>query len=182
MRRQIMKIQSRAKWIGIALGICAGIACGIAPQLQAQEKTDKPVLAKEETAIFKAITEQIAMYKKRDVEGVMRYYVHRPDLSVFDSEEPEAVLGWDACRKYTEQQIGAVRSIDKLELSKVQVHASGELGFLAAAWTLEATTNEGEKVSQSGRVTEVLQKLDGKWLILHEHNSALPGSAAQAKQ
>jgi ketosteroid isomerase-like protein len=61
--------------------------------------------------------------------------------------------------------------ITSCEISDLSITTSGKLGFTHCI--LHATWNDkdGKEVKIAVRVTDGFQKIDGKWLIVHEHVS-----------
>ena len=161
----------RTLWAAIILCALSLGAQANVSHPKAQEKAAKPALSLEEAALLRAEEAQAERVRKRDLEGYMKFYAHRDDLTLYDTEGTDAIIGWEACRKYWAEQFSGLRSVNKLELSKVRVHVVGDMGFVTATWTLEATTKDGDAMAQTGRLTDIWQKIEGKWLIVHEHSS-----------
>jgi len=177
-----MKTRHRMLWAGSALCALTLMTPATKPQAKSQEKPTNPALSKDEAALAQAEEAQGVKIRTRDVAGFMKYYAHRDDLTMYDTAGEDALVGWDTIRKHWEKQMDEILQVNRLELSKVRVRVVGDLGFLTATWKLEVTTREGEKVAQTGRVTDIWQKLDGKWLIVHEHNSIPFGDADNANR
>ena len=52
----------------------------------------------------------------------------------------------------------------------------GDLAIVTSYWVGTMPTPEGGTQVMQGRVTEVLKKIEGKWVIIHEHASLFPTS------
>ena len=52
--------------------------------------------------------------------------------------------------------------------------ATGDAGWVAAAFSSEATGPDGQPFRRSGRATFVLTRRDGQWRCVHSHVSLLP--------
>ncbi len=53
----------------------------------------------------------------------------------------------------------------------VEFHHEGDIAWTAAALKEEAATSTGKQEMATMRWTVIFQKMDGKWLIVHEHTS-----------
>ena len=53
----------------------------------------------------------------------------------------------------------------------LHVDADGSLGYCAFVYHVEGTLNEGTEVSMAVRATLVCKRFDGRWLVVHDHES-----------
>jgi uncharacterized protein (TIGR02246 family) len=51
------------------------------------------------------------------------------------------------------------------------VDADGALGYCAFVYHVKGTLNDGTEVSMAVRATLVCKRFDGRWLIVHDHES-----------
>lgn len=112
-----------------------------------------------------------AAIQAKDVDRIMSHYVKSDDLIVFDVLPPIEYRGWEAYRKDWQDFFGQVKSLDKADLSDLHAKSSGSLAYYSAKMHLEATMQDDKKINMDLRITDVLQKTGGKWLIIHEHVS-----------
>jgi ketosteroid isomerase-like protein len=169
-----MKTRNGMLLLGIALLALSLSAHAEKPHAKHQEKKPLPPISKDEVAIRQAEDALIAAYKAKDVEKIMSYYAKRDDLVIYDITPPTH-RGWQEYRKATEELLQNVKRIHKMEFHDVDSHVVGEMGYFAALWRLEIVTADDQTEAMEGRVTDVWQKIGGKWLIVHEHSSLPQG-------
>ena len=113
----------------------------------------------------------LASIQARDVDRVMSHYQKSEDLIAFDVTPPMEYRGWDAYRKDYQDVFTQFKSIDKAEFKELHTRSSGTMAYFAAIVHLDATGQDDKTTPLDLRLTDVLQKIGGKWLIVHEHAS-----------
>jgi|SRR5208282_630339 len=101
-------------------------------------------------------------------------------LVVFDVIPPRQYVGADAYKKDLQGFLGSFNGPVTFENSDLQVVADGKLGCAHYVQHLAGTGKDGKPVDITVRVTDVLRKVKGKWLIMHEHVS-VPVDIASGK-
>jgi len=112
-----------------------------------------------------------------DTELLASLFLQSEKTNSFSSSQPLRINGWPAVE-------GSFKGLLSLPPGSVSlVPRQGRIDLLgndAALWTghfiLNVRPPEESPQSVNGRFTSVLQKADGKWLIVHMHTSALPCS------
>ncbi len=61
--------------------------------------------------------------------------------------------------------------VGELGLINMRIFAKGDVGFVCMHQTYEGTLDDGKHFFWKMRQTDVVQKIDGKWKILHTHLS-----------
>jgi uncharacterized protein (TIGR02246 family) len=108
----------------------------------------------------------------KDIDGVMACYaLQEPSLLVYDVVPLKPFEGANAVRKDWTDFFSAMREIH-LERSDVEISSDGNLAFGHFMENVALTTNGGEQIHAILRTTHVYKKIDGHWLIVHEHKSA----------
>jgi uncharacterized protein (TIGR02246 family) len=110
-------------------------------------------------------------FNARDVDKVMSVYVAGPELFVFDVVPPREYKGADAYRKDFEQLFAGFPGPMKNSISEQTIHVVGSLAYGHNIQSGEFTGKDGAKVRIVVRTTDIYRKIDGKWLIVEEHNS-----------
>jgi ketosteroid isomerase-like protein len=54
----------------------------------------------------------------------------------------------------------------------VRATYKGDIAWTTFTWHLSAQLNNGTPIEADGRQTDIWEKRDGKWLIVHEHISS----------
>jgi ketosteroid isomerase-like protein len=97
---------------------------------------------------------------------------HAPDIVMFDVPPPErGVRGLDAYREtwpgfFEWQASGALFEIDSLDVT-----AGADVGFAFALLRCGTVADFDHDPERRLRLTIGLRKLDGRWVVTHEHHS-----------
>jgi len=117
-------------------------------------------------AIKKVLTDQAECWNKKDIDGFMRSYWKSEQLTF--SGGGKTTRGWQATmdnykKSYPPEKMGRL-NFDKLEISVLGPTSALVLGN----WHLDVN---GEK--KGGNFSLVFMKQENKWVIIHDHTSAL---------
>jgi ketosteroid isomerase-like protein len=119
-------------------------------------------------ALYKRYTDAL---NEKDVATLMAFYVPGSDLFVFDVTPPRQYVGWAAYKKDWEDLFAAFPGPIHQELSDLSVTASGTLAVTHYVVGGYFTGSDGTRLTLAVRITDALRKIDGKWMIFHEHVS-----------
>jgi len=159
--------------LGLSAVLFAASLCAAGPRGNGPAKDEQEIRALEDRFV--------AAVKAKDVEAIMRSYAPGTELFVFDVTPPRQYVGFDAYKKdWQEFFAGFPGPIDTFELSDLSVTTEGKLGYGHSIQHMVATNKDGSKMDFTVRVTDCYRKIDGKWLITHEHIS-VPVDLATAK-
>jgi ketosteroid isomerase-like protein len=110
----------------------------------------------------------LAAYERRDTAALKSFYAKQPDALFF----------WERKMQYSWEQISStmddlVRFVAKIKLTTGEFRAggSGDTGWFAATFHADRVTPDGKEFSSDGRWTVVARRINGRWLIVHEHTS-----------
>lgn len=110
-------------------------------------------------------------FTTKDVDKVMSVYLSGKELFVFDVVPPREYRGSDAYRKDFEELFAAFPGPMKNTISEQTIHVVGSLAYGHNIQTGEFVGKDGAKVKVVVRTTDIYRKVNGKWLIVEEHNS-----------
>lgn len=116
----------------------------------------------------------------KDADAVMKNYVPDETLIVFDVIPPRQYVGAESYKKNWQGFLGSFNGPATFENSDMQVAADGKLGYAHYFMHISGTGKDGKPVDMTVRTTDVLRKIKGKWLIVHEHIS-VPVDVASGK-
>ena len=105
-----------------------------------------------------------------DVAKIMTFYDPSDELLVFDIVPPREYRGAAAWRKHIEDLAPDFNG--KTELIDLKVNADGNLAFASSIQHFTGKAKDGTPIDLTTRVTDCLQKKQGKWVIVHQHISA----------
>jgi uncharacterized protein (TIGR02246 family) len=106
---------------------------------------------------------------EKDINGLMAHYA--PGVVTFDLRPPHQVQSADRYRRNFEAWFASVEGPIDYEIGDLRIVTSGEVAFCHSLNHVSSTKKAGEKADYWVRVTSGFQKLDGQWLIAHEHVS-----------
>ena len=107
----------------------------------------------------------------KDVDKVMSVYAPGKQLFVFDVVPPREYTSWEAYKKDFEGLFSAFPGPMKNTISEQTIHVVGSLAYGHNIQTGEFTAKDGSKAKIVARTTDIYRKMNGKWLIVEEHNS-----------
>jgi ketosteroid isomerase-like protein len=116
----------------------------------------------DEELIENMLDEWAASVRAHDLEGALRD--RSPDIVMFDVPEPLQAKGLDAYRD-TWKLYFADEGSRLFELHDTCIRASGDVAWVRAI--LRCTTSS----DPAGRLTIGLRRIDGRWIVEHEHHS-----------
>ena len=107
--------------------------------------------------------------RAKDINALMAHYA--PDIVTFDLRPPLQVQGIDAYRKNFEAWFASVQGPIDYEIRDLRITMSDDVAFCNYLGHVKSTRTTGEKADYWVRVTSGLQKMNGQWMIAHEHVS-----------
>ena len=113
----------------------------------------------------------VAAFKAKDVDAIMKLYVPGQALVVFDVVPPRQYVGAAAYRKDWQTFLGNFDGPITVELTDLDIGADRNLAFSHSIQRVAGTDKQGKKLDLTVRVTDVYQKIRGRWFIVHEHVS-----------
>ena len=93
---------------------------------------------------------------------------------------PRQYVGWDAYKKDWEDFFAHFDGPITVELTDLHVTVVGPLGYGHSIQRVTGRMRDGNTLDLTVRVTDVYRKINGKWLIVHEHVS-VPVDVASGK-
>ena len=105
----------------------------------------------------------------KDVDAIMKVYA--PDVHVFDVVPPRQYVGGEAYRQDWENYLGSIDGPVQFTIGDLDITVDGNLGFSHMIQYVKGTDTKGQNFDSAFRITDVYQKINGEWLIVHEHVS-----------
>lgn len=140
---------------------CVGCNSGSSTDTKAQDQTDIRALEDRFLTAFKA----------KDVNAIMACYVPDQSLIVFDAVPPRQYTGAPAYRKDFEDLFAAFPGSVDGTLSDLDITVGGDVAYGHSIQHASLTDKNGKKLEVTVRVTDGYKKINGQWLISHEHIS-----------
>ena len=132
---------------------------------------DRPAADADKAAIQSLDNTYNEGFNSEDVNKVMSVYAPGKQLFVFDVVPPREYTSWKAYKKDFEGLFSAFPGPMKNTISEQTIHVVGPVAYGHNIQTGEFVGKDGKTVNVVVRTTDIYRKLNGKWLIVEEHNS-----------
>jgi ketosteroid isomerase-like protein len=119
--------------------------------------------------IRQQIEDFVSAFSARDLNSMMSLYA--PEIVSFDIVAPLQDTGTETYRKVWEETFALFQGQINIEIRDLNITAAGTVAFSHLLLRLQATRTGGQTVDYWERLTLCFCKMDGKWLITHEHVS-----------
>jgi uncharacterized protein (TIGR02246 family) len=107
--------------------------------------------------------------RAKDIETLMAHYA--PDTVTFDLRPPLRVKGADAYRRNFEAWFASVQGPIDYSMRDLHITTRDDIAFCHYLGHVRSTKKTGAKSEYWVRVTSGLQRMNGQWMIVHEHIS-----------
>ena len=112
-----------------------------------------------------------AAFNAKDVNAIMKVYVPGKSLFVFDVVPPRQYVGAAAYRKDWEDFFTMFKGPLKFAISDLAIATDRALAYSHSIQRVTGTDTKGRPIDLTVRVTDVYRKINGHWLVQHEHIS-----------
>jgi uncharacterized protein (TIGR02246 family) len=131
--------------------------------------TDKQAVSSDEVAVRHFIEAWADAVRRKDYAGILRSHV--PDFVMFDVPPPFKCVGLDAYRKTWDIFFSWSSDPVRFDIQELDVTAGADVAFAFASMRCRGPGAEGKSEALDFRLTMGLKKVDGRWMIAHEHHS-----------
>jgi ketosteroid isomerase-like protein len=100
-----------------------------------------------------------------------RFFYDAANVVVWDPTSRRPLLGWGAVAAHRDAADLRIYLTNKQRRGDVHAWRNGDMAWVTFAFSARATRRDGDRFEVVGRQTDVFQKRDGEWLIVHEHAS-----------
>jgi uncharacterized protein (TIGR02246 family) len=125
--------------------------------------------ATEESRIRRIIESWAEAVRNRDSSALTANFA--PDAMVFDLIEPLRYSGPEALRGRVQQWLSSFQGPTGYEVRDLKIMAGDDLAFCHSLNRVIGTATEGKKIDMWWRSTVCFRKVDGNWIVVHEHSS-----------
>jgi uncharacterized protein (TIGR02246 family) len=125
--------------------------------------------ATDEADIRHRIDTLIDAIRAMDLDRVMSVYA--PDIVSFDAEPPLQHVGTEAKRKNWVHAFSMFQRSLVYEIRDLNITVGSDVAFAHAFARLSGTLKNGNKGGLWVRWTTCFRKIDGNWLVAHDHVS-----------
>jgi ketosteroid isomerase-like protein len=113
----------------------------------------------------------VAAIEARDINGIMALYVPDESLRVFDLLPPRQYVGATEHQKNWERFLARYSGTIHAEVSDWRTETAGDLAVGYGISRIYGPGKDGKPLDVTVRLTDIFKKINGKWLVIHEHVS-----------
>jgi ketosteroid isomerase-like protein len=135
--------------------------------------------SKTQNEVISTLKKMFDAYQKRNLTGMLSVMASDPDVMVIGSGADERSIGPNAFGKSAKRD-WAQSEAASITLGETSVSALGAIAWFAADITFRFAIT-GKESKLSGRLTGVLEKRMGKWLVMQLHFSTPSAQQAQGQ-
>ncbi len=133
------------------------------------DMADVKTATDDEAQLRALIQEWAEAVRAKDVNAVMRHYA--PDVVVFDVMPPLFVKGAEPYRCNWQDWFDALEGPADFQFVDLHLVVGADLAYCFSVNRLRARYRDGAKHDAQTRATVCWRKIDGRWLVVHEHAS-----------
>ena len=122
-----------------------------------------------EAEIRGLIDDWVKALRARDIDTLVLNYA--PDVVSFDVVNPLQRKGRDAVRKRADEWISSWQGPINSEIRELSITADDNVAFSHHLSRFNGTKKSGGEIDMWIRATLCFGKVDGKWMVAHEHVS-----------
>ena len=152
------------------LSLCALTVLGFAVlsgNAMAQQTADMDGVKAASKAFYVALT------ANDNFETMKEVWAHTPYVTYVGPRSKSVLVGWDVLGKYWVEISERFAEID-VTLSDQHIHVNGDLAWEMGQETGTVKLKDGEEGKVDYLVTNVYEKLDGRWLMVSHHVQPKP--------
>ena len=125
----------------------------------------------EEAKVRDVVLANAAAFERGDFDGIAKVWAHDENIVVIESGHVE--VGWQEFgEKHLKPELGILKNV-VYKLDDLRVRVNGNAAWASFTYNFEADVQDRHIVSQ-GVGTMVLEKREGRWLIVHSHTTRVP--------
>ena len=152
--------------------LCAALAAGLAGCNSAPAPASVADTSAADQAAIRVLEDKFAAaFNAKDANAIMALYSSGDDLVVFDVTPPRQYTGWAAYKKDWDDMFAANPGPLVFQIDDLAVNVGGNVAYGHSIQSVTTTDKKGKKTQLTVRVTDGYKKVNGQWLIAHEHVS-----------
>jgi uncharacterized protein (TIGR02246 family) len=127
----------------------------------------------DDTAIRHLVENWARAVRSKNLNGILAR--HSPDMLMFDVPPPLQSKGLEAYRQTWDVFFSWWQDSGVFDIREMNITAGIDVAFVTALMRCSGTETNGDKTDLDFRLTVGLRKIDGEWVVMHEHHS-IPAS------
>ncbi|MEH2168273.1 MAG: nuclear transport factor 2 family protein [Nostoc sp.] len=123
----------------------------------------------DEAQIRTIIEERIKAVHDKDINALLSN--HAPDILSFDIINPLQYIGADTVKERAQKWVSSFQGSIGYQIRDLNITTGETVAFCHYLYCVSGTLTDGGKVEMWVRATVCLREINGKWMIVHEHQS-----------
>jgi len=123
----------------------------------------------DEARIRSLIDDRVKAVRAKDIDAALSNI--SPDILSFDVVNPLQYVGSDEVKKRAEEWFSSFQGPIGFEVRDLRITTGDDVAFSHNLSHVSATRTDGIKLDMWWRATVCYSKIEGKWMVTHEHNS-----------
>ena len=123
----------------------------------------------EATIIRQRVEDLARAFRAKDIDSIMSFYA--PDIVSFDVGPPLRYVGAENKRRAWQEAFAAYDGPVDYEVSELDIATHGDLAIVHSLNHVKGTLADGQVNDLWLRWTACFRRLDGVWLVVHDHVS-----------
>jgi uncharacterized protein (TIGR02246 family) len=158
-----MRFLAIVRWLSVSIVLTTCVLAKDKPRAAISENNE---------AEIRALYDQWAkVFEAHDIDGIMALYAPGDLVVAYDVVPPLQFKGKDAYRKDYVEFMSQYDGPIHVEYRDMRVFTSGDVGMIHALERFSGKLKNGQQSDLWLRSTSGARKIDGKWLIVHDHVS-----------
>ena len=131
--------------------------------------TPRSISVNDEAQIRKILDNWAEAIRAKDSHALVSGFA--PHVLMFDLIKPLQYVGSMAVRKRAEEWLSSFQGPIGYEVRDLQITTGGDVAFCHSLNRVNATNKSGDKIDMWWRATVCFRKVEGNWVVAHEHCS-----------
>ncbi|HXZ33431.1 MAG TPA: SgcJ/EcaC family oxidoreductase [Terriglobales bacterium] len=161
----------RLRWLVTLLLLSLAVAARAQAPQPSKNATAKNAANNSEAAIRDVYDRWAKAFRAHDPDAIMALYAPGDAVVGYDIVPPLQYVGKEAYRKDYQEFLAQYDGPIEVEYRDMRIIAGSDVAFIHALERLSGTLKGGQKSDLWVRATSGLRKIDGQWLIVHDHVS-----------
>ena len=115
------------------------------------------------------IEARVQAVRAKDIAGPLSN--HAPDVLMYDALNPLRYMGSDAVRERAAEWFSWYQGPIGYEIRDLSITTADTAAFCHYLYRVSGTMANGREVDMWVRATVCFRKIDGQWMVTHEHSS-----------
>jgi uncharacterized protein (TIGR02246 family) len=124
----------------------------------------------DQAQIVRLLDGRVNAIRARDVDASLSNY--SKNVLLFDVVTPLQYFGLHAVRDRVQEWYSSFQGPLEYEMHDLRIATDSDVAFSHSLNHISGTKTDGETIDMWWRATVCYRKMDDKWMITHEHNSA----------